>query len=272
MNLYTRCPACQTVFRVTTRELQASNGRVRCGQCQEVFDAFASLSAQEPAKQSVPAPARPVIQAAPAVRDEQSTRPPSMAAGATRAASSSPPAVPRADPAVSLYEWEFRLPPQRRRTALWVSASVLLLAVAAIQGSIAFRDRLLASLPVLRPAYEQACHWFGCQVGLPRLADYLHVESTSLQVVDASRPNQMELTVLLRNRAAVAVEYPAFELTLTDARDQAIARRVFLPAEYLSSAADQETGLAAGAEVPIRLYLDTGKIAAAGYRVYFFYP
>jgi predicted Zn finger-like uncharacterized protein len=272
VNLYTRCPACLTVFRVTTRELQASNGRVRCGHCQEVFDAFATLSAQEPAKESVPAPAQTAVQSPSAVGDEQATAPASMAAGAARAASSSPPRVARPDPAVSLYEWEFRLPPQRRRTALWVSASILLLALAGIQASIAFRDRLLASLPLLRPAYERACDWFGCEVGLPRLSDYLHVDSTSLQVVDPSRPNQMELTVLLRNRAAVAVQYPAFELTLTDARDQAIARRVFLPGEYLSSAKDRQAGLEAGAEVPIRLYLDTGKIAAAGYRVYFFYP
>src|SRR3981081_2679027 len=48
MNLYTRCLHCGTTFRVTTQQLQASSGQVRCGQCKQVFDAFATLTAQEP--------------------------------------------------------------------------------------------------------------------------------------------------------------------------------------------------------------------------------
>jgi hypothetical protein len=31
-------------------------------------------------------------------------------------------------------------------------------------------------------------------------------------------------------------------------------------------------GLKAGAELPIRLFLDTGELRAAGYRLYLFYP
>ena len=74
-----------------------------------------------------------------------------------------------------------------------------------------------------------------------------------------------------RNRAPVEQDYPAFELTLTNSQEQTISRRVFLPAEYLqwTEAAD---GLKAGSELPIRLFLDTGELRAAGYRVYLFYP
>ena len=61
----TRCPACQTTFRVTPEQLKARVGKVRCGQCQTVFNALdtlieASLSAPPPAMkaapQAVPAP------------------------------------------------------------------------------------------------------------------------------------------------------------------------------------------------------------------------
>ena len=48
MDLFTRCTRCETVFRVTTGDLQASGGQVRCGRCQTVFDAFASLTAKPP--------------------------------------------------------------------------------------------------------------------------------------------------------------------------------------------------------------------------------
>lgn len=39
----TRCPACQTTFRVTPVQLKARAGKVRCGQCQTVFNALDSL-------------------------------------------------------------------------------------------------------------------------------------------------------------------------------------------------------------------------------------
>lgn len=39
----TRCPYCQTSFRVTPEQLKARVGKVRCGQCQTVFNALDSL-------------------------------------------------------------------------------------------------------------------------------------------------------------------------------------------------------------------------------------
>jgi len=39
----TRCPECATHFRVTAEQLKARSGRVRCGQCQHVFNALDSL-------------------------------------------------------------------------------------------------------------------------------------------------------------------------------------------------------------------------------------
>lgn len=37
--MYTRCPKCSTCFRVTERHLAIAKGKVRCGQCQLVFNA-----------------------------------------------------------------------------------------------------------------------------------------------------------------------------------------------------------------------------------------
>ena len=39
MNLATRCPSCGTVFRVVQDQLRVSEGWVRCGRCNSVFDA-----------------------------------------------------------------------------------------------------------------------------------------------------------------------------------------------------------------------------------------
>lgn len=43
MSLATSCPACGTVFRVVQDQLKISEGWVRCGHCQEVFNALEGL-------------------------------------------------------------------------------------------------------------------------------------------------------------------------------------------------------------------------------------
>ncbi|MEO5655530.1 MAG: zinc-ribbon and DUF3426 domain-containing protein [Nitrosospira sp.] len=49
MALVTRCTNCATAFRVTPLHLQAHGGDVRCGQCAQVFNGFATLATvQEP--------------------------------------------------------------------------------------------------------------------------------------------------------------------------------------------------------------------------------
>lgn len=60
----TRCPSCQTTFRVTPEQLKARAGKVRCGQCQTVFNALDGLldeteksgETARPATSALPAP------------------------------------------------------------------------------------------------------------------------------------------------------------------------------------------------------------------------
>ncbi|MGO4393347.1 zinc-ribbon and DUF3426 domain-containing protein [Variovorax sp. M-6] len=43
MSLVTRCPACDTTFKVVRDQLRISDGWVRCGRCSQVFDATVDL-------------------------------------------------------------------------------------------------------------------------------------------------------------------------------------------------------------------------------------
>jgi predicted Zn finger-like uncharacterized protein len=52
--LLTRCPDCDTTFRVTDETLRKANGQVRCGRCASVFNAYAEL--QDPGAKSFEAP------------------------------------------------------------------------------------------------------------------------------------------------------------------------------------------------------------------------
>lgn len=53
--MLTRCPSCATHFRVTADQLKLRAGRVRCGECQHVFNALDTLI-EEPALFVVPSP------------------------------------------------------------------------------------------------------------------------------------------------------------------------------------------------------------------------
>jgi predicted Zn finger-like uncharacterized protein len=46
--LYTRCPECETTFRITEGALQQARGQVRCGRCTHIFDAHQSLTDRLP--------------------------------------------------------------------------------------------------------------------------------------------------------------------------------------------------------------------------------
>ena len=59
MSLITRCPACQTLFRVVPDQLRVSEGWVRCGQCDEIFDASSQLLPNAPAIDPLSVPPDP---------------------------------------------------------------------------------------------------------------------------------------------------------------------------------------------------------------------
>ena len=73
---------------------------------------------------------------------------------------------------------------------------------------------------------------------LPRRPELMSIESSDLQA-DGRREGVIVLNAVLRNQAPFAQEYPALELTLTDERDEAVARRVLLPRDYLAGAAQR---------------------------------
>ena len=56
MSLITRCPACATLFKVVPDQLRISEGWVRCGQCDEIFDASIHLLPALPFEENPAAP------------------------------------------------------------------------------------------------------------------------------------------------------------------------------------------------------------------------
>jgi hypothetical protein len=150
-----------------------------------------------------------------------------------------------------------------------IGSLVLLIALLA-QGVYAFRNDITARFPDARPALAKACAILGCQVSLPTQIDAVSIESSELQALVPAK-NIFAFTFLLRNRNTTMQAWPNIELTLNDANEKPIARRVFLPRDYLP-AAQVSTGFAAGSEQSFKLSFELSHAKATGYRVYVFYP
>ncbi len=99
----------------------------------------------------------------------------------------------------------------------------------------------------------------------------MSIESSDL-VADPLQPNVVTLIALLHNHAEYAQAYPNLELSLTDTQDQVLARRVFIPSDYIHPGDKEKLGLGANREISIKLHLDSGDLRPTGYKLLLFFP
>lgn len=154
----------------------------------------------------------------------------------------------------------------QRRLAIAVGALALLLLLQLALGS---RDLLAARVPAIRPLLSTLGAPLGLEIQLPRLPDKVTIES--FELAGAGSPGVYKLNALLRNRASHPIQWPAIELTLTDAFGGVVASRVLLPDEYLL-AAPADDGFAGNTEKQVALDIAIDEVVPSGYRAVLFYP
>lgn len=308
---FTCCPVCETVFRVSSEQLEARQGRVRCGQCAQVFNAFDNLAdspdllhwesdlpAPEPEHLAPGTPLPAVLisnrrpQAAEPARnlvaeqaDEDDWDLPLELTLRSEPRISEEKEVPHpapepmepivtdwVSPEDAPYTGIPRAEPESRRTGwLWGTGVIVLLLGTLLQGVWVFRTELTMAAPSLRPQFLEWCRNLGCSVPLPKKADLIGIEGSELKPSPQGK-GLLQLSATLRNRAPFSQAYPALEVTLTDTDDKPLARRVFNPAEILPAKTDIAAGFPAGSDLSLSLTLDPTTLTAAGYRIYVFYP
>ncbi|WP_324780022.1 zinc-ribbon and DUF3426 domain-containing protein [Thiobacillus sedimenti] len=154
----------------------------------------------------------------------------------------------------------------RRRTPTWVwaTASALLLVTLLAQSAYFLRDTLAGLWPASRPAFEQACDALGCTLSLPRDLAQLRIVGSDLQTEASGR---LKLTLTLGNRASHVEAWPMLVLTLTDQRNQPLARRSFAPSEYLADPARIAAGIPPRSEQPLSLPLTVRDLTPMGFNL-----
>jgi len=267
--MITQCPACGTHFRVTPEQLQAHQGQVRCGRCMTVFDALKALSdlpETPPAAAAGSGSEARGFQLEP-VEPAQAPPPPQAAQARAAAAGQGEKDYGPAPEQLLLDEALFADPAQARRDRLWAVGAALLVFVLAGQAAYHYRAELAVQYPGLKPYLVKLCEPLQCKVLPPQRPRQIAIEASDLQATDPARPGLIQLTATLRNHAGHDLGYPVLDLVLTNTKEHTLARRVFLPKDYLEPGKDVAAGLPANAEITIRLDLETGDLGPAGFRL-----
>lgn len=292
--MLTRCPTCATAFRVTPEQLKVKNGKVRCGQCQNIFNALDSLldaAREEPVTQPESAPAEVINEGwayealdtpqepSPETSSAEPAAPESPVVLASKPATEldSPPALPTAPLPEQVEDIEPLLHEEsapQRHGWLWALAAFMASVLLLFQAVVQFRVELAVVAPETKPALQALCSLLGCDLPLPRKISLLGIEASDLHP-DTQDQDRLVLTTTLKNRAPFAQTLPHLELTLTDTADQPMLRKILTPADYLPKTMDMSAGFVANSEIAVNLLLiaeSSDNATAAGYQLYLFYP
>ena len=112
MSLATRCIHCGTIFKIVEDQLKVSEGWVRCGRCNEVFNALPTLfdmdsEAPPPRRTTAPPPPEPEVSAS---RAAPLAPPPPSPTFGRLTEDELPPEPPRPVPATTDFELDTRVP------------------------------------------------------------------------------------------------------------------------------------------------------------------
>ncbi len=135
-----------------------------------------------------------------------------------------------------------------------------------LQIAVQERDRIAALDARTRPWLVTLCEPLRCDLAPVRQIADVVIDSSSF---NKARGDSYQLALTMKSTATIPLAMPAVELTLTDAQDQPVLRRVLLP-----------TDMAAPAELPakgewgtsVSVLVTTGGARVAGYRLLAFYP
>lgn len=279
MNLTTHCPRCATAFLVTQEQLGEAQGWVRCGVCQEVFVAQAHTAAPTQTQTlplEAPLPSQQEQQEALHTGEHRlnddsapSPNPTPMASAATSTPVPNRPEpshTPTARTATSPSPTHSSSAPSKRGGP---SGRLLLAALAALlvlQIGLHARHSLVDAFPQATIWLQSLCPTGRC--GLRQISA-VAIEDSSFTTTG---PNLFHLSAMVANRTDLTLDAPVLALTLTDASDQVIARKVYSPQEWGATAAT----MPGATRVPAALWIkweDAGSTQrVVGYRLQAFYP
>ncbi len=223
--MYTKCPECNSVFRITNDLLEIADGLVRCGMCDSVFNGPDHLQEDN---QTLP-PQDDLTQQVTNGNnkdnftiDEISDNENEVDEDSLIEAESVPTAI-RDD-----FGGNFISKPNRPlKVAIWTLCSILLTLF--FLGQITYWQNV-DLLP--RPWVDKFCSYMGC-------ASIIERDLTTLKILNRNiytHPNEknvLMITMSFVNNSDHLQPFPLLQIVFLDTQGQTIATRRFHPSEYL---------------------------------------
>lgn len=288
MTWITRCPHCDTSFRVTYEQLGLAEGSVRCGACLAVFlatdnlehaldeddddlDLVETLDDAEPEADDAD-----LTEISVEIVDEGDDREAGddengddQREGPGEAAATVLDDLDASEGLLEGYDGELDVetdtesligevqPPRPGHRLAWALGSIALLLVLAVQLAW-FNRTTLAENPQYRGYYETACGLIGCQ--LPVYKDIHALRVTHLVIrTHPSVAHALAVDAIIRNNAPWRQYFPDLRLAFSSIKGKPIANRIFKPAEYLGGEMSGVRLIPAKTEVHVSLeILDPG--------------
>ncbi|MGH8123491.1 MAG: zinc-ribbon and DUF3426 domain-containing protein [Rudaea sp.] len=256
--MYTQCPECLTIYKISPQLLVQGRGSVSCGHCTAVFDALRTLTGHQPNE----AVGQLAVQVTSAELPRLSTpmlRPQlqgDLLGDDTSVMALAPPDAPA--PEFARARKIKSGPPAWP----WFSAIAVLVILLLAQIAYAERHELLRSASA-RPWLERVCAGLGCRLPLAHDPEALSLLSRDVRQ-HPSVANALIISAMLRNDARVVQAFPIVEITLADLDERRIAMRRFAPTEYVGDTRTIASGLPPGATSALVFEVaDPGKNAVA---------
>jgi len=267
MPLATRCPHCRTAFKVAEDQLDLQEGIVRCGICQQIFNGIEHLldgATQQNVQHKLtkwPNLIRPAKQEAQPNQTEPYEK--------------HPPCVESKSDVIDVAEiaqlsFIHQANNKQRITRLFSIGIVILVLLLVGQATYLFRNLIAATYPPAKKTLVTLCNYVHCQIELPAQLEALVFEAAELHTL--RRENTFEFGLLMRNNSSLTQAWPYIELTLQNALRQTVLRRVFSPAEYLSTPSRIPSGFPAHQEYAVHVYFEMNQVMASDFTVAIFYP
>ncbi len=250
--IITRCPTCETAFRVTPEQLDAANGMVRCGKCIGVFNA---------PEHQVLSPTQPLT-------ETQSTEPNPLSENHEIEQG-----LPRLTALIHNEFTEQQPSPKASNSLkgfLGRLAAVALGALVLTGQTIYFFSGELSRHENYRQILISSCYYLGCKIDPYSDLNKLSINTFIIQS-HPTQPGAVIVDMLIENQAQFRQPYPNIKVRFDDLHGELVAQRIFSPQEYILRQNPQNSpapkNIASGRQAHISFSLVDPGLSAVNYLV-----
>ncbi|PCI70331.1 MAG: hypothetical protein COB26_04300 [Piscirickettsiaceae bacterium] len=253
---YALCPNCSSTLQVSQQQLEAKNGLVRCGHCNDILDANKHQLTTTETTQALA-----LVKEQDVITNANEPQPPVEKTKEPKEEEKKPEETPLAVNAV----WEESTKKSASRIPFGVLSFFLFIGL--IYQFISHYPDYFTQNTSLQPAFEQINTSFGLSIPRYQSTEDIRVLDRQL-ALHPTRANTLQLKLTIKNNAPVNQNYPLINLNFSTGTGKHIARITIRKEDYLDSS-DIYDAFKPFSTKHLTINLSTPKQPITGFEIYF---